>query len=126
MATIRVSDETNKLVSHYAVKNGKTMAQVNDDIVRAGLAALSAPGDPAEPIAEDRATLLSRALRNITIDGPDGEAGALAVIDAETARWNASKRGANQQRTRVETVLAALTTAVNRWAAANRYERSRG
>lgn len=126
---LRLSDDVHKEVSHYAAKREKKMSEVSDEIVRAGLAALARDGvsavavsdDKPEAPDEDRASLLSQALRGLRVEGPNGETGVLALVDAEVSRWNTSKRGASAQRGRVETVLAAISTAARRWAAVNRY-----
>lgn len=155
---MRVSDTTHREVSMYAAKRERTMAEVGDEIVAAGLAALSGGGaakpaglddeergrlrmeievlrgqladakrakpeaaEHTEATGDDRATLLSQALRGLRVEGPDGDVGVLGLVDAEAMRWNASPRGKNAQRGRVETVLAAISTAVRRRAATNRY-----
>lgn len=156
MQVMRIGEAAHREVSMYAAKREKSMAEVGDEIVCAGLAVLTTgkviaagladderaalvgqiktltadlasartsavAGKPVVAPDEDRATLLSQALRGLRVEGPDGETGVLGLVDAEMTRWNGTARGKKEPRTRVETVLAAISTAARRYAAANRY-----
>lgn len=114
MATIRVSDGTNKDVSQYAAKCGKKMSEVSDEIVAAGLRALTSVGEETR-----------RTIGETEPDAPrDGDALLKEALPAETMRLIRERRAEVKNRakgaedlTLVETCSALVTTGWNRIAA---------
>lgn len=82
---------------------------------------------PSTDAADDRAALLSRAFRGLTIRvGKDEERTVLSVLDESVAAWNerraeVTQRGAETQRDRLTQTLAEISTAVRRRAAVNKW-----
>lgn len=116
MQTIRISAATHKDVSQYAVRAGKKMGEVGDEIVRAGLAALASNGTarPVEtaPVGDGaRDTLLVGAL----------DAGAADLVrkyrDEIAARPKRSEK-----LSLTETAARLITTGWNRLVAVQKHQ----